>query len=230
MSLAARLVGIVRHPRSTFEALLRTPRIVDVLAVTTIAVALAGALVMRTEVGQLALLDQWERTAGAFGHPVDDAEYSALERLSTQGPLYQAAMAVVNGPLTALGVALAIFGIGGGTRRGVTFRQIFAITAHAGVILAIRQLVAAPAVYVRETTASATTLGVWFPGFDESSAIARFLGTLDVFVIWWVVLLGLGIAVAYRIRPRRAVAGVLGAYAAVAAVVTLIMVVSGGRA
>jgi hypothetical protein len=230
VSLAARLVGIVRHPRSTFEAVLRTPRIADVLVVTTAVVALAGALVMRTEVGQLALVDQWERTAVAFGHPVDDAEYSALERLSTQGPVYQAAMAIVNGPLTALGVALVIFGLGGGTRRGVTFRQIFAVTAHAGVILAIRQLIAAPAVYIRETTASATALGTWFQGFDESSAIARFLGTMDLFVIWWAVVLGLGVAAAYRISARRGVAGVLGAYAAVAVLVTLMMTVSGGRA
>jgi hypothetical protein len=230
VSLAARLVGVVRRPRCTFDAVLRRPRAADVLIVTTIAVAVAGAIVMRTEVGQLALLDQWDRTASAFGHRVDDAEYSTFERLSTQGPAYAAAMAVVNGPLAAFGAAVLLFAIGGAAGKGVSFRQIFAVTAHAGVILAIRQLIAAPAIYLRETTASATTLGFWFPGFDESSAVARFLGTVDLFVIWWAVVLGLGVAAIYHISARRAVAGVLGAYAAVAAVITLIMVVSGGQA
>ena len=46
------------------------------------AAAIAGALVMFTDIGQQALVDQWERTAVAFGRPVDDAAYARrkLER------------------------------------------------------------------------------------------------------------------------------------------------------
>ena len=50
-------------PRATFEAVARSPRWVGILALTFLVAAAAMAIVLSTEVGQLALLDQWERTA-----------------------------------------------------------------------------------------------------------------------------------------------------------------------
>ena len=43
------------------------------LLVTTLVSAGAGAALMETAVGRQALVDQWERTATAFGRQVDDA-------------------------------------------------------------------------------------------------------------------------------------------------------------
>jgi hypothetical protein len=215
---------VIRRPQRTFQSLARDPRWADVLLVTTVAAALAGALVMRTEIGQQALVDQWERTALAFGQPVDDAAYARLETASEQGPLYAAAMAVVNGPVVAVGAALVLFVVLGGSKRNVTFRQVLSVTAHAGVLLALRQIIAAPATYIRETTASATALGVWFPGFDEASPVARFLGALDLMVVWWAVVIGIGIAVLYRRQPRRVAAALVGVYAAAALLMAIAMV------
>jgi hypothetical protein len=137
-------------------------------------------------------------------------------------------MAVVNGPLVALAVAAVVFVALGGSKRGTTFRQVFSVTAHAGVLLALRQVIAAPATYIRETTASATAVGLWFPAFDEASPVARFLGALDLMVLWWAVVLGIGIAVLYRRQPRRVVATMVGAYAAGALLLALAMVGFGG--
>jgi len=228
VTLASRILGVIRRPRTTFQTLAVAPRWADVLLVTTVAAALAGAIVMRTGIGQQALVDQWERTALAFGRPVDDAAYAKLEAASTRAPLYAAAMAVVNGPAVALAVALLVFAVSGGNKGGATFRQVFSITAHAGILLTLRQLIAAPATYIRETTASATAIGVWFPGFDEASPVARFLGTLDLMVIWWAVVLGIGIAVLYRRQTRRVVATVVGTYAAAALLLAIVMVSIGG--
>jgi hypothetical protein len=228
VNLASRILGVIRRPRTTFQTLVGNPRWADVLLVTTAAAALAGALVMRTDIGQQALVDQWERTALAFGQPVDDASYAKLEEASTQGPLYAAGMAVVYGPVAALALALLIFLVCGGNRGGATFGQVLSVTAHAGVVLALRQVIAAPATYIRETTASATALGVWFPGFDEASPVARFLGALDLIVLWWAVVLAIGIAVLYRRRTRRVVATVVGAYAGAALLLAIVMAGVGG--
>lgn len=229
-SLAARMIGIMRQPRSTFARVLVAPRWADVLVVSTIVAAAARALVMQTSVGQLALVDQWERTALAFGRVVDDATYSAFQAWSSRAAVYEVGMALVNGPVATIVVAIGIFVLAGRARGRASFGQILSVAAHASVILALRQVVGAATTYLRETTASATTLGSWFPGFDEASPVARFLGAIDLFVVWWAVVLGIGIAAAYGLRVRRSLALVLGTYVVGALVLAVVMVALGGPA
>jgi hypothetical protein len=205
------------------------PRWADVLVLSTLAAAAAGALVMRTEVGQVALVDQWERTAVAFGQTVDDAAYARLQELSTRGPLYEAGVAILNGPIQAFAVSALIFFAFGGRRNEVTFRRVLSVVSHAGVILALRQIIGALTTSLRETTASATALGVWFPAFDEASPAARFLGAMDLLVIWWVVVLGIGVAVLYRRRTVRVATAMAGIYAALALVMAVAMTLAGGE-
>ena len=70
-----------------------------VLAIVT---AASQALLFETEVGQVALVDQWERTTLGFGQPVDEARYAQFQSLSRNGPLYGVATALVAGPLLTL--------------------------------------------------------------------------------------------------------------------------------
>jgi hypothetical protein len=211
-------------------AVLREPGWAGVLVLTTVVSIAAGAALFSTEVGQQALVDQWERTAIAFGQAVDDTQYARLQALSARGPLYAAGTALVSGPVLSLAVAALLFGLFRRRRPDVTFQQVLAVVAHAAVILALRQVVAAPLDYVRETTASATSLGLWFPMFDEASPVARFLGVLDFFVIWWCVVLAIGLGAAYG-RPARALAPrFVGAYVTLAVALAVAMAVAGGTA
>ena len=182
---------------------------------------------MQSAVGRQALVDQWERTATAFGQPVDDAEYARLEQLSDQASVgYAIVTAVLSGPVLTFGVAgvlLLAF-------RGASFRQVMAVATYAGVILMLRQIIAAPVGYLRESTTTATTLGGWFSTLDEASPVARFLGALDVFVIWWAIVLAIGVAVLYRRRARTMVITFVGVYAALALLLAIAMAVTGGNA
>jgi hypothetical protein len=112
----------------------------------------------------------------------------------------------------------------------VSFVQVFSVIVHASVILALRQVIAAPVSFARETTASATSLGAWVSSLDDVSPVARFVGALDVFVFWWVVVLALGVAVLYRRKARTLAAAFLGVYAGVALLLAAAMSVLGGTA
>jgi hypothetical protein len=187
--------------------------------------------VLATDVGRQALVDQFERTALAFGQEVDDARYEQFRALSQQGPAYGVATALVSGPVLTLAVALALFGVfRRGPDGGVSFVQVFSVVAHAGVVLALRQVIAAPISYARETTASGTSLGVWVPTLDEASPVAWFVGALDLFVIWWLLLLALGVGIVYRRRAVTVAAGLLGVYAGVAVLLAVAMTALGGTA
>ena len=98
------------------------------------------------------------------------------------------------------------------------------------MILALRDVTAAPLAYVRETTASATTLGQWLPLLDEASTAARLAGSLDAFILWWAALIGVGMAVLCERSPRRTAAAAMGTFAAGASVAAgVIGLVGGGR-
>ena len=228
MSLPARIIGVLLRPRTAFARVVAAPRWLGVMITTTLAVALSGAVLMQTAVGRQALVDQWERTAIAFGQEVDDAGYARFQNLSRYGAVYAATSALVTGPGVTFALSGLLLAALGGRRSGVSFRQVLAVVAHAAVIPALRQVVGAPLSYLRETTASPTALGVWFPMLDEASPVARFLGALDVFVLWWLVVLAIGIGVLYDRRARTISATLVGIYAALALLMAIAMALTGG--
>jgi hypothetical protein len=229
--VGGRAFGILTAPRATFEAVARAPQWVGILMLTFLLAAGSAAMVLETDIGQLALLDQWEQTAAAFGRDLDDAEYAAMAQASDNGAVYGVLTAFTSGPVLTIllsGGLFAAFRIA--IPNAVRFRQVLAVVAHAGVILALRQIVAAPLVYANETLARAATMGIFFVTLDEVSPLARFFAIIDLFVIWWAVVLAIGMSVLYE-RPARRLAGMfVGAYLMLAIVLTAIMAATGGIA
>ena len=228
-SLLARFKGIVLRPRRTFAAVVTRPRAAGALALVTLVSFGAMAAFLASDVGQLALVDQWERTALAFGQTVDETRYAEMQRLSGYGIPYAAASASVRGPVAAGAIAAVVYMVFGARGRRATFAQVLAVVAHAGVILALRDVVAAPLNYARESFASPVTLVSLAGMLDEGSPVARFLALLDVFVLWWLAVLALGLAVLYRSRTRVMVATVFGLYIGIALLLAGTMAVFGGN-
>ena len=224
-----RIAGMVFRPVATLEATRRDAHWRGVLVLTTAVALVVGVLVMQTTVGQQALVDQWERTTAALGHEVDAAGYARLEALSRYGALYTAGGTLLVGPGLAL-VVTALLQAAFGKTRSVPFVLTFAAVVHVGVILALRQVVVAVLAYARETTASAVSLGAWFSGLDASSPLARALGVVDLFVVWWIVLLGVAAAMLYGKRPRNMVFGFLGLYMALALITAAAFAAAGAAA
>ena len=229
-SLAARMYGVVRRPRATFAAILQIPSWLPVLAITTAITFLCAMAFLSTDVGRQALVDQWERTSTAFGQPVDDASYARMEERAASGGaglLYAAATALGYGPLLVFGISALLFLV---LKPRHSYGQVVAVVAYAGVILALRQLIATPIDYIQESLASPTTLVRMVPMLDEASPVARFLGVIDLFVVWWIVVLAIGISVLYQRSPRRLALALAGAYLVLALLAALAMAVSGGAA
>jgi hypothetical protein len=194
------------------------------LAGLTAAAAAANAALMATAVGRQALVDQWERTALAFGQVVDDSRYAGFQAMSERGVLYGIGSAVVNVPLVIVATAVVVHLVFG----RAAFRTVLAVVTHTGVILALRVIVSAPLAYMRETTASAMSMGIWFPAFDEAAPLARLLGLIDLFAIWWVVVLAVGLSVLYRRPAMRLSMALLAVYAGLAAALAVTMTALGG--
>ncbi len=236
-TLPARVVGAIRSPRALFTAVAERPYWAGMMLTTFLVTAVSGVAFMQTSVGRQALVDQWERTALAFGRNVDDERYAELVAMSEYGSAYALVAAFAGGPVLSCAVAAMAFVAFrrlGAARSAqavvprVSYAQVLAVAVHAGVILALRPVVAAPFNYARETLASPTTLGQLLPMFDEVSPAARFFGAIDLFVVWWVIVLAIGVALLYRRSARGTVSAFIGVYVGFAALLAISMAVAGG--
>lgn len=232
--LWARAWGVIRRPRATFTAVVAAPTWISALAATTIVTFACSAGFLLTPVGQQALVDQWERTTSAFGQTVDDAAYDRMEaRVSSNGfgIMCAVATAVATGPAAAVALTTLlrlILNRTAGTR--ASFVQVLAVVSHAGFVLALRQIVATPIDYVRESIASPTTLVQFFSMLDETSWAARVLGAIDLLVVWWLFVLAIGLSTLYARPVGRLTLAFTGAYLTVALLAALTMALAGGAA
>ncbi len=231
-SLPARAYGVIRRPRATFATIVAAPAWASILIATTLVTFVCSAGFLRTGVGRQALVDQWERTALAFGQSVDDAQYARMEDMSAAGGLvYATVVALSGGPVLAVTLAAMLFLVlNRTTGHRASYVQVLAVVCYAGVILALRQLIATPLDYVRESLASPTTLVQFFTMLDEASPVARFLGVIDFLVVWWIAVLAVGMSVLYHRSARRLTLVFTGAYVALALLAAIAMAVSGGTA
>jgi hypothetical protein len=220
--LIARIFGVLLSPRKTYAGVAARPRWLGMLAVVLLIIATGSVVFSSTEVGRQALLDQQVRTMESFGIKLPEEAYQRMEEQMSRPytPYVGAAAAVVVVPIVLLaiaGVAFAIFNavLGG----DATFKQAFAVVVHAGVITAFQQLFVYPLDYARESMSSATNLAVFLPFLDENTFPARLLGGIDLFVIWWLVNLAIGLGVLYKRRTGPIAVGMLAVYLAIALIV-----------
>jgi hypothetical protein len=105
---------------------------------------------------------------------------------------------------------------------------VLTVVVHASAIFAVRALVAAPVNYARESLGGATSLAMVMPAFGESTFFARLAGAVDVFVVWRLVLVALGLSLLYQTRTLPIARWLFGAYAGGAAALALTQALRGG--
>lgn len=197
----SRILGVFFSPRATFASVAAHPKALDVLLLSTLLVAAGLFLLFQTRVGQDAWIDQQVRQSEAFGRPMSDQQYQAIEHIA---PFV--GYIVLGGYLIAIPIVVAIMsgillGIFNALLGGdASFKQVFAILSHAGVITVLQTLFAVPLDYARQTLSSPTTFSVFLPFLDENTFLARVLGSIDIFQVWWLLTLSIGLGVLYKRR------------------------------
>lgn len=228
-SLVARFIGVVTSPRETFQAIVAHPKWFGMMAATTLLIAFFTVLPMTTEDGKQAALDQQVSQMEAFGMTVGDQQYEDMRSRMWIAPYTTAGGIIVASPIIILiisGILFAIFNAAMGGE--ASFKQVLAVVVHAGIISALGSMFTGPLNYFRGAMGSATNLAVLLPMLDDKSFVGRLLGMTDLFIIWWLVVLAIGLGVLYRRRTQPISIGLLGVYAVIALVVALVMSSFGG--
>lgn len=220
--LLARLVGVIFSPRETYTAVAARPRAWAALMVIAVLMGAAQFTFLSTELGQDLALEQQIRGMEAFGVTVSDEMYAQVERRMESARYTSGASLLVFVPIMnaiAAGLLLVVFTmIMGGAG---TFKQLFAILAHAGVIPLLQQLFGLPLTYATGELSGAN-LGVFVPMLDERSFAVLFLGSIDLFLIWWCISIAIGLGVLYKRRTGPIAVGLISLYVVIALVIALI--------
>jgi len=228
-SLPARFAGILFSPRATYADVAARPRWLGIFLTVFLITASAATGLMSTEVGRRAVVDQQTSQAEAYGRQLTPEQIDRLEKMSEYyvylAPVIQLVSLSI-GCLLIAGIAFAVFNaaLGG----DATFKQVFAVVAHSGVVLAVLALFGTPLAYARESVSSATNLGVFLPFLDEQSFAARLLGAIDLAYIWWTISLAIGLGVLYRRRTGPIATTLLTIYAVIGLIIAAIKTVSSG--
>ena len=227
--LLTKSVGIIISPVVTLRGVARDPRSLAMMMSVSTITALSAAMFLSTGVGKLAWLDEAMRQADAFGQPVTDAQYALLARMREYAAYLVIAQDLVGIPLVIMalaGIIKAVFAVVPGA--DATYKQTLAIVAASTVILTLRQLVVLPLNYARESMTSATNLAVLLPMLPGGSVLTRFLGAIDLFAVWWLLVLASGLATLYRRRARPIAVTLFALYGVVALALSLVLVWVGG--
>jgi hypothetical protein len=199
--LLARFIGMFTAPKATFASVVAHPRPAGILFLVAFITAIGAALPYSTEAGRQAALDMQVQGMERFGMTVTPEMVTQMQKQQKFGAISGGIGAFVVTPLACLffaGLYFVIFNaIMGGT---ATFKQVVSVVAHSKVIGAVGQVIGVPIMMMRGTISmfGPFNLGVLVPFLDENNFLARLLGSTSVFMIWGLLVLGIGLGVLYK--------------------------------
>ena len=181
-SLPARFMGILFAPRATYADVAAQPRWLGIFLTVFLITASAATALMSTEVGRNALLDQQIAQSEAYGRKMTQEQIDRIEQFSS----YYAYVAPVI-QLVSLGRRLPrhlrhrVRGLQrGARRRRAPSSRCSRWSRTRASCWRCWRCSRTPLNYVRESMTSATNLAVFLPFLDESSFVARLLGSIDL--------------------------------------------------
>lgn len=224
--LFTRLFGVIFSPRDTYAAVAARPRWLGMMLITVAVGAAAQYVILSSPDLQDAIIDQQIAAMQENGNP-SDQQIAAVETFITRLPVIYGVAAFLLGPLfTAIiaGLLLVIFSmIMGGTG---TFRQLFAVVTHSGVISMIAAIFSAILVLAgvppSGTQPPSANLSVFVPMLEETHFVTLFLGTINLVLVWWVISLAIGLGVLYRRRTGPIATVLLSVYVLIALIVAMV--------
>jgi hypothetical protein len=216
-NLLARFIGVITAPRATFQAVAASPKVLGMLLTVSILTAVFAALPMTTDAGKQAALDQQVQSMQSLGFQMNDQMYEQMQKGAGRMPYTTAIGAFVFIPIVSLIVAGILFAIFNAALGGeASFKQVYSVYIHSGVIGTISAMLSGVVNYFSGRVGSVANLGALLPMLPEKSFAANLLGTVDIFIVWGVIVLAIGLGVLYKRRTQPIAISLMSVYAVIA--------------
>lgn len=201
-NVVERIIGIFTDPRATMEDIAARPTWVVPLIIVVIASTAAGFLLKDVIV---------ENTISQMQAKNPNIPAEQLATTETWTRIMSWVGALVFTPLFFV-VLAAVFLFVGNTVLGgeARFKTVFSMFCWSGMISLVSSIVNIPVMLSRGSAESATSLASLLSPDDNKSVLFHFLSQIDLFTIWWLVVLGFGMAAVYRFSTNKGMTAVFG--------------------
>jgi len=220
MSFPARLAGIFTAPSLVFEELKRRPTWLAALLAVTLVTAALNVAVLWSNTGETVMRQQLQEATEKSGREVPpEAVDTQIAVLRYLGP----ASIVVIFPVMTLalsGLVYLIFSVVLGGEG--TFKQAFSAYAHTALIGIVGAAVATAMIFLKGNTKSSTAITAFLPFLEENSFVYRFCQGLDLFIIWQLVVLSIGMGIISRMSTRKAATAIFSVYLVIWLLITVV--------
>lgn len=211
-NLLARIVQVFVAPAKLFDSLRDRPVWLDAILVT-IAVGLIIQLMIPAEVFRAEVLS---------GLPAD-ATAEQIEATENSLPFLKAIgwVMTVIGPFLFFALIAGVLKLVYSVLLGgeASFKQLFSATAHAQIISAAGALITLPLILSTGNLRSALSLQLLVSGLDSDGWMYGFMNGLNLFGLWTMVVLGIGVSRIYpKVSAGNAITFLVGMYVLLKAV------------
>lgn len=221
--LVSRLLGVLFSPRETFAAVVARPRWLGAITVVCLLMGATQFALLSSDVGKQITLDQQVTAVEAFGVTISDEQYARMEQNMGTARYTGPISTIIFVPLiTAIssGLLHVMFGLVGGGNG--TYKQVYAISAHAGIIGAL-QLIFTTIMTLAIERASGANLAVFTPMLEDTSFAYKFLSYIDLFYVWSIFITAVGLSVLYKRRTAPMAMVLFGIYFTIAALIAYVV-------
>lgn len=203
MSIGSKLVAVFTSPKKAFEAIAEKP---DWLAplILSILIGILVTLVVYPSVIKPFIVEKAMEQMRDQGVPEDRIE-KAMDFIS--GPkmfIITFAQGVIATPILLLilsGILFGAFSLFGGQAR---FVQVFSAVAYSGLITSLGGIVKGMLMWTQHSIYVGTSLALLLSEDMSKTFLYRLLGHFDLFPLWQIWVLGVGLAVIYRWKTSKA--------------------------
>ena len=207
IGLVGRMIRIFYAPGETFEFLVRKHSAADwlvpaILSAVVVTVAAVLVLPITTELNQEAMQQRMQSMSAE--------EREVVEQYQTQG-IMQASILIVTPIVLFIFLFLfaACYLVMGKLLGGLlSYGQVLAIVAYGGLVTIPQQVVKTLLILAQKTPLVQIGLGMFLSEETLQSFSGRLLSAIDPFVIWSVVITGLGLSIVGQLDRSKAYAGV----------------------
>lgn len=199
LSLIDRVVGVFTSPRATMENIVAFPSWLPPLVLIAVVSAVSGFLlkdvIIDTE------LEKMQNNPNMTAEQVEQARPMIEKSVPIAAPV----MGFLWPPILYVIAAAILLFVGNFIFGGASnFKILFSVICWSSLIGVLGAAVNTPVMISRGVMEGAANLAVLLPPDENKSTFYFFLTQIDLFMIWWLVVVGFGFAAAYRFATQKA--------------------------
>jgi hypothetical protein len=205
-----RIIGVFVSPEPTMQDIAARPSWLLPLIIVAI-VSSVGGFFLKDAIVQQQLEAMEKRNMTV--EQIEQSRPMMEKMINITAPLF----GLIGTPVTYVIIAAIAMFVGSVILGGETkFAKLFSVICWSGLITVLSSVINIPVMVNRQALESATSLNILLSPDAKDTFIYNLLSQVDLFTIWWIVVVGFGFAAVYKFSTRKAMTTVFIVWAIIA--------------